>query len=175
MINMKVITRFAPSPTGDLHLGSARTALFNYLFAKRHNGNFLLRIEDTDTKRSTQESLKNILEGLKWIGLKHDGELIYQSQRKDIYLNMAKKLIALDKAYYCYTTKEEIEKLREQSQQKNDTFIYKSPYRDRVVFPKDNETPVIRLKTPKNTKVIFEDIVYGKIEIDSDNIEDTIL
>jgi glutamyl-tRNA synthetase len=172
---MKVVTRFAPSPTGDLHLGSARTALFNYLFSRRNNGKFLLRIEDTDRERSTQKSLENILEGLNWLGLKHDDDIVYQSLRTEKYLEVAKKLVNLDKAYYCYTSKEEIENLREESKQNKETFIFQSPYRDSKISPRADQKPVIRLKTPKTGKIILEDLVQGRVEIDNSNIEDTIL
>jgi glutamyl-tRNA synthetase len=172
---MKVITRFAPSPTGDLHLGSARTALFNYLFAKRHNGKFLLRIEDTDIERSTKESLNNILEGLEWLGLKYEGDLMYQSLRTQRYLDIAKKLVSLDKAYYCYTSKDEIENLRAQAKEKKETFIFQSPYRDIKKLPDHDAKPVIRLKSPRLGKTILNDIVQGRVEIENSTIEDTIL
>jgi len=172
---MKVITRFAPSPTGDLHLGSARTALFNYLFAKRHGGKFLIRIEDTDKERSTEASLHNILDGLNWLGCHYDGDIIYQSSRIKRHVEMANYLVTIDKAYYCYTSKEEIEKLREESKQKKETFIFQSPYRNGEIKPDNNIKPVIRLKVPQTVTTILEDAVQGNIEIDNSEIEDTIL
>ncbi len=171
---MKVITRFAPSPTGDLHLGSARTALFNYLFAKRYGGKFLLRIEDTDIERSTEASLHNILDGLKWLGCNHDGNIIHQSSRIKRHLEVANYLVSIDKAYYCYTSKGDIEKLREESHQKKETFIFNSPYRDKLVKP-TNAKPVIRLKAPNTGTTILEDAVQGKIEVNNSEIEDTVL
>jgi glutamyl-tRNA synthetase len=172
---MKVVTRFAPSPTGDLHLGSSRTALFNYLFAKRYNGEFLLRIEDTDVERSSKASLENILDGLKWLGLNYDGEIVYQSLRTTRYLEIAEYLVTIGKAYYCYTPKEEIEKLRNLAKENKETFIFESPYRDNSIQPDSNENRVIRLKAPKEGKTLVNDVVQGVVEIDNSMIEDTIL
>ncbi|HBF98994.1 MAG TPA: glutamate--tRNA ligase, partial [Alphaproteobacteria bacterium] len=108
----QVITRFAPSPTGFLHIGGARTALFNWLFARHHNGQFLLRIEDTDRARSTQEAIDAILDGMSWLGLSHDGEAVYQSTRQQRHADIADQLLREGKAYYCYCTPEELDEMR---------------------------------------------------------------
>ena len=108
---MKVITRFAPSPTGFLHVGGVRTALFSYAFAKKNNGDFLLRIEDTDIERSSKDAVKAILDGMQWLGLEHDGKIKYQTERLDLYKKYLKQLLENGNAYYCYASKEELEKM----------------------------------------------------------------
>jgi glutamyl-tRNA synthetase len=147
----KVITRFAPSPTGYLHIGGARTAIFNYLFAKQMGGKFLLRIEDTDKQRSTQESIDKLIYGLKWLKLDWDDEIMFQSSRQSRHAEIAKKLIETGNAYYCFSSKEEIEAAREEKIAKKESFIFESPWRDKdeSSYPKDVK-PVIRLKVPKN-------------------------
>ena len=112
---MKVRTRFAPSPTGYLHIGGARTALFNYLYAKKHGGEFLLRVEDTDLSRSTKEAKETILKSMEWLDLKFDEDIIYQSERRERHLEVANQLLANGKAYYCFTDQDEIAKLREEA------------------------------------------------------------
>lgn len=113
---MNVVTRFAPSPTGFLHIGSARTALFNWLYARHHGGNFLLRIEDTDRDRSTNEAIKAIIEGLKWLGLDWDGNIIFKFARAIRYQEVAHALVAQEKAYYCFCTPDELEEMRKKAQ-----------------------------------------------------------
>ena len=123
---MKVRTRFAPSPTGYLHIGGARTALFNYLYAKKHKGEFLLRIEDTDLSRSTKEAKDAILESLDWLDIKFDEEIVYQSTRKERHLEVANQLVNSGSAYYCFTDQDEIAKLREAARSKGEHFIFES-------------------------------------------------
>lgn len=126
---MKVITRFAPSPTGMLHIGGARTALFNYLFAKRHGGQFLLRIEDTDAARSTPEAKQAILDGMKWLGLQHDGDIVYQMARSQRHKEVAEALVGLGHAYYCYCTPEELGTMRASAEAKGEAFRYDRRWR----------------------------------------------
>ena len=120
---MKIVTRFAPSPTGNLHIGSARTALFNWLFAKNTKGKFLLRIEDTDKIRSTQESINKILDGLKWLDLKWDGEIVYQSKNQKKHAEIANKLLDKGLAYKCFCSEDDLNKMREEAK------ILKKPFR----------------------------------------------
>jgi glutamyl-tRNA synthetase len=126
----QVITRFAPSPTGFLHIGGARTALFNYLFARHHGGKFLLRIEDTDRERYTAEATEAILSGLKWLAIDWDGDPIHQFSRSDIHAAHARSLVEQDKAYYCFLTQDEIEKERDKTISSGRHFILNSPWRN---------------------------------------------
>ncbi|WP_347938948.1 glutamate--tRNA ligase [Rickettsia oklahomensis] len=171
-----VITRFAPSPTGFLHIGSARTALFNYLFARHHNGKFLLRIEDTDKLRSTNEAVEAIFSGLKWLGLDWDGEVIFQSKRNDLYKATAIKLLQAGKAYYCFTSQEEIEKQRQKALENKQHFIFNSEWRDKdpTAHPTDIK-PVIRLKTAREGNIVIRDTVQGDVVIDNSHIDDMVL
>lgn len=173
---MKVKTRFAPSPTGYLHIGGARTALFNYLYAKKHGGEFLLRIEDTDLSRSSREAKKAILESMNWLDLKFDGEIIYQSTRRDRHLEIANQLLADGKAYYCFTDQDEIAKFRDDARSKGEHFIFKSPWRDatKEQYPK-NVKPVIRLKAPREGETIVKDLLQGDVTIQNSHLDDMIL
>ncbi len=173
---MKVRTRFAPSPTGYLHIGGARTALFNYLFAKKHGGDFLLRIEDTDLSRSTKEAKKAILDSMEWLDLKHDGEVVYQSSRQDRHLEIANQLLAEGNAYYCYTDQEEIISLRDKAKANGEHFIFHSKWRD----VSSNEVPegvkpVIRLKAPREGKTIVNDLLQGDVVVQNSHLDDMIL
>ena len=156
-MSSKIITRFAPSPTGFLHIGSARTALFNYLFAKHNGGEFLLRIEDTDRARSTQEATDALLSGLKWLRIDWDQDPLYQFARSNIHAKAAKELVEKGGAYYCYMSQEEIEAERNAAIVAGGSFIIKSPWRDAdpASFPKDKK-PVIRLKAPKTGETIIQ-------------------
>lgn len=173
---MTVKTRFAPSPTGMLHIGGARTALFNYLFAKHNAGEFLIRIEDTDKERSTEEAIKVIMAGLDWLGLKHDAEIIYQSKRQERHKAMAEKLVAEGKAYYCYATKEELDLLRNEAMQNNTRYKYDRRWRDKdkSLAPADVKH-VIRLKAPLSGVTKFNDLVQGEITIPNSDQDDLIL
>src|SRR5688572_15134505 len=128
---MSIVCRFAPSPTGFLHIGGARTALFNWLFARHHKGKFLLRIEDTDRARSTPEATAAILDGLKWLGLDWDGDVVYQFQRMQRHAEVAQKLLAEGKAYYCYATPQELEEMRAKAKAEGRSMRYDGRWRDR--------------------------------------------
>lgn len=171
-----VITRFAPSPTGFLHIGSARTALFNYLFARHNNGKFLLRIEDTDKERSTHEAVEAIFSGLKWLGLNWDGEVVFQSKRNELYAKAALQLLEEGKAYYCFTPQEEIEKQRQKALENKQYFIFNSQWRDKDprAYPKDIK-PVIRLKTARTGSITIHDTLQGDIVIENSHIDDMVL
>ena len=172
----QIITRFAPSPTGFLHIGSARTALFNYLFAKKNNGKFLLRIEDTDKARSTEESIQAIISGLTWLDLKWDGDIVFQSQRADRHADICKELLEKGNAYYCFESQENIDLARQKAIDNNEHFLFKSPWRDYndKAYPKDIK-PVIRLKAPRVGSTIIEDNVQGRVEVQNDHLDDMVL
>jgi glutamyl-tRNA synthetase len=164
---MTVITRFAPSPTGFLHIGSARTALFNWLYAKHHHGKFLLRIEDTDRARSTQEAIDAIHVSMRWMGLDPDGEVFYQ---------FAHEMIKNGTAYYCYTSPEELTALREKAAAEKTSYRFNSPWRDAdpKTAPKDIK-PVVRLKAPREGSITIADEVQGEVTLSADQLEDTVL
>jgi len=173
---MTVRTRFAPSPTGYLHIGGARTALFNYLFAKHHGGKFLLRIEDTDTARSTESAKQAILTSLEWLSIMHDEDIIYQSQRADRHVQVAEDLVKSGKAYYCFTPQEEIIVMREKAKSDGEHFIFHSEWRDIPVdkHPKDKK-PVVRLKAPRAGETIIDDLLQGKVVVQNSHLDDMIL
>ena len=173
---MTVITRFAPSPTGFLHIGSARTALFNYLFAKKNKGKFLLRIEDTDKERSTQGATKAILESLQWLGLDYDDEVVYQSTRDVRHQEVAHDLVKAGKAYFCFSSQDEIEALRGEALAKKEHFIFSSPWREADVtkHPKDIK-PVVRLKAPREGVTIVKDLLQGDVVVQNAGLDDMIL
>ncbi|MFY9590334.1 glutamate--tRNA ligase [Rickettsia endosymbiont of Halotydeus destructor] len=175
-MNKNIVTRFAPSPTGFLHIGSARTALFNYLFARHHGGKFFLRIEDTDRERSTTEAVDAILSGLKWLGLNWDVEVIFQSKRNELYKEAALKLLKEGKAYYCFTSQEEIEQQRKIAIESKQHFIFNSPWRDSdpATHPIDRK-PVIRLKTSREGSTIIHDTLQGDVVIENSHIDDMVL
>lgn len=167
----KVVTRFAPSPTGFLHIGGARTALFSYYFARRHGGQFLLRVEDTDKKRSTDEATQAILDGMAWLGLEHDGDIVYQSKNADNHRAAAEDLIESGHAYLCYLTPEEIEAERDLSRAEGRAF--RSKWRNSGTPPKD--TPfVVRFKVPDG-KTTINDQVQGEVTWDNKDFDDLIL
>lgn len=172
----KIITRFAPSPTGYLHIGSARTALFNWLFAKHHNGKYLLRIEDTDRARSTDDAVRAIIDGLNWLGLVPDEEPIFQFQRAKHHADMALKLLNEGKAYYCYCTPQELDEMREKAKAEGKPPKYDGRWRDRD--PKDapkDINPVIRLKAPITGETILNDHVQGTITVSNMQLDDMVL
>lgn len=176
MITKNFITRFAPSPTGMLHIGGARTALFNYLFAKHHKGQFFLRIEDTDKERSTTENTEAILNSLKWLNIDWDGDIVFQSQRIDRHQEVAMSLLANDKAYYCFTSQEEVSAMRDKARIEKRHFIFQSPWRDKTPkdYPKDIK-PVIRLKTDAIGQTIVRDLLQGDVITNNDHLDDMIL
>ncbi len=167
-----VVTRFAPSPTGYLHIGGLRTALFSYLWAKKNNGKFVLRIEDTDKARNSQEATDAILKAFEWLGLKHDGEITYQSQRGDIYTLYIKQLLDEGKAYRCYMSKEELSKLRETQMANKERTKYNGKYRDFDGTPPADIEPVIRIKAPLSGEIIVRDGVKGDICFQAEDILD---
>lgn len=173
-----ITTRFAPSPTGFLHIGGARTALFNWLYAKHHNGKFLLRIEDTDKKRSTEEAKQAIIEGLDWLGLHWDDDIIFQSERETRHVEVAHQLLKEGKAYHCYCSKEELEAAREEALKNKQPLKYNGKCRNLGIHevPKDRQ-PVIRIKAPDDDgKTIIDDLVQdGQMVVANSQLDDLII
>ena len=173
---MSVVVRFAPSPTGFLHIGGARTALFNWLFARHHKGVFRLRIEDTDRQRSTQAAIDAIIDGLRWLGLDWDGEIVFQFARADRHAEVARELLAAGKAYLCYTTPQELDALRQEQKAKGLPMKYDGRWRDRD--PADAPSgvaPVIRLKMPQTGETAFDDLIQGDCRQDNEQLDDMVL
>jgi glutamyl-tRNA synthetase len=172
----KVATRFAPSPTGALHIGGVRTALFNWLYSKNHKGTFHLRIEDTDKERSKDEHKDQIIKSLKWIGVEHDGEEYIQSTKINDHVKVANELLKNGNAYRCYCSSEEIEEQKKRARQKKLPYIYNRKWRDipESEAPKDIK-PVIRFKSKIEGTSILKDLVQGDVEIDNSTIEDFII
>ena len=168
-------TRFAPSPTGYLHIGGARTALFSWAFARRHKGKFILRIEDTDLDRSTPESVQAILDGMKWLGLDYDEGPFYQMQRMDRYREVIQKLLEQGKAYYCYASKEELEQMREAQRAAGLKPRYDGRWRDSQATPPTGVQPVVRFKTPLDGEVVFDDLVKGCISVQNSELDDLVI
>ena len=171
----QVLTRFAPSPSGYLHIGGARTALFNYLFAKHNGGKFLLRIEDTDEKRSSKEAVDAILQGLDWLGLKHDDAFILQSKNLERHKEIAQKLLEKNQAYLCYTSAEELEEMRKNAEAKKEVFRFKSPWRDKVQSQSSTVKPVIRIKAPVEGEMVIKDLVQGEIRVKNSELDDLVM
>jgi glutamyl-tRNA synthetase len=172
----QIVTRFAPSPTGFLHIGGARTALFNWLYARGRGGKMLLRIEDTDRARSTKEAIDAILDGLKWLGLDWDGEVIYQFSRAARHREIAEQLLASGMAYRCYATPEELTAMREKARAEGRTRLYDGMWRDRD--PKDAPAdlkPTIRLRAPLTGETVIEDQVQGRVVWQNENLDDLVL
>ena len=172
----KVATRFAPSPTGPLHIGGVRTALFNWLYSKNHNGKFFLRIEDTDKERSKEEFKSQILNSLKWIGINHDGEEYIQSKNIESHIKVVNKLLETGNAYKCYCSSDEIEEQKLRAKQKKIPYIYNRKWRDKseIEAPQDVK-PVIRFKSKIEGSTKINDLVQGDIEIENNTIEDFII
>ncbi len=172
----KVATRFAPSPTGPLHIGGVRTALFNWLYSKNHNGKFFLRIEDTDKERSKEEFKLQILNSLKWIGVNHDGEEYIQSKNIESHIKVVNKLLETGNAYKCYCSSDEIEEQKLRAKQKKIPYIYNRKWRDKseIEAPQDVK-PVIRFKSKIEGSTKINDLVQGDIEIENNTIEDFII
>ena len=168
-------TRFAPSPTGFLHIGGARTALYCYLEARRRGGQFILRVEDTDRERSTQAAIDAILEAMDWLGLDYDEGPIFQTDRLDRYREVAEKMVADGTAYYAYETKEELEAMREAAMAANLKPRYNGYYRDRNEAKRDDPNRVIRFKNPIGGSVVFEDKIKGRIEWSNDELDDLVI
>ena len=173
---MTINTRFAPSPTGDLHIGSVRTALFSWLYAKHHGGNFFLRIEDTDRERSTEHSIQVIVDSMQWLGLDYDHPPVYQTQNFDRYQAVAQQLLDEGKAYYCYCSKERVQTIREQAKARGDKPKYDGHCREAKASPPPaGIDSVIRFKNPLSGKVVFEDRIQGKITFQNHELDDLII
>jgi glutamyl-tRNA synthetase len=173
---MTIRVRFAPSPTGLLHIGGVRTALFNYLFAKHHGGEFLLRIEDTDKARSTPQAVQVILDGLDWLGLDHDGQTVFQSTREARHVEVAQKLLAEGKAYSCYCTPDELREMREAAQAAGKPPRYDGRWRDRnPAEAPPGIKPAIRLRAPQTGETVLEDLVQGSVRVGNAELDDMIL
>jgi glutamyl-tRNA synthetase len=173
---MTVVTRFAPSPTGYLHIGGARTALFNWLFARHHGGQFLLRIEDTDRKRSTSEAISAIIAGLRWLELDWDGEEVFQSHGVERHKAAAQQLLQEGKAYLCYCTPEELTEMREEARRNGRSMRYDGRWRDRD--PADapqGVKPVVRLKAPQEGVTVVDDKVQGPVRVENTQLDDMVL
>ena len=172
----KVATRFAPSPTGPLHIGGIRTALFNWLYSKNQNGKFFLRVEDTDKERSKDEYKNQIVQDLKWLGINYDGEEYIQSKKIDDHIKVANELLKNGYAYKCYCSNDEIEEQKKRAKQKKIPYIYNREWRDRKESdaPK-NVKPVIRFKSKIDGSSILKDLVQGDVEIENNTIEDFII
>ncbi|EAJ5673476.1 glutamate--tRNA ligase [Campylobacter lari] len=168
----EITTRFAPSPTGYLHIGGLRTALYNYLYARKNKGKFLLRIEDTDLKRNSQEATQAIIEAFKWCGLDYDGMIEYQSQRFDIYKKYIQKLLDEGKAYYCYMSKEELDELRAKQEAAKERPKYDGRYRDFKGTPPSDVEPVVRIKAPQSGEIKFIDGIKGEVSFKAEDILD---
>jgi len=171
-----IVTRFAPSPTGFLHIGGARTALFNWLYARKFGGKMLLRIEDTDRQRSTKEAIDAILDGLKWLELDWDGDVIYQFDRAARHREVAESLLASGKAYHCYATSEELTAMRAKARAEGRTRLYDGLWRDRdPSLAPEGVKPTIRLKAPQTGETVIEDQVQGRVVWQNENLDDLVL
>jgi glutamyl-tRNA synthetase len=171
-----VVTRFAPSPTGFLHIGGARTALFNWAFARKHGGKMLLRIEDTDRERSTQAAVDAILDGLRWLGLAWDGEAVSQFARADRHREVANELLKRGKAYYCYCTPEELDAMRAKAEAEKRPIRYDGTWRDRdPALAPAGVKPVIRFKAPQEGETVINDHAQGRVVIPNKDLDDLII
>ena len=174
--NKQVVTRFAPSPTGFLHIGGARTALFNWLFARHHGGKFLLRVEDTDRARSTEEAVAAIFDGLEWLGLGGDEPAVFQFERTPRHAEVANQLLAAGHAYKCFATPEELAELREQQRAAKQPMRYDGRWRDRDPGEAPAGAPyVIRIKAPREGETVIEDAVQGRVVVQNAELDDMIL
>ena len=178
-MNSPVRTRFAPSPTGFLHIGGARTALFSWAYARRHGGTFILRVEDTDVARSTPEAVQAILDGMRWLGLEHDEGPFYQMQRMPRYREVIEQMLAAGSAYRCYTTPEELERMREAQRERGEKPRYDGRWR-----PEPGKTlpaipegirPVVRFRNPADGVTAWDDLVKGRIEFDNGELDDLVI
>ncbi len=171
-----VVTRFAPSPTGFLHIGGGRTALFNWLYARRHGGKMLLRIEDTDRERSTESAIQAILDGLQWLGITWDGDVVYQFARAARHREVAESLLAQGRAYHCYASQQELEEMREKARAEGRPMRYDGRWRDRDPSEAPpGVKPVIRLKAPQDGETVVEDKVQGRVVWQNKDLDDLVL
>ncbi len=171
----QVVTRFAPSPTGYLHIGGARTALFNWLFARGHGGQFLLRIEDTDRARSTPDATQAILDGMAWMGLDHDGEVVSQFERAGRHAEVARHMLEAGQAYKCFATQDEIQTFRDEAKEAGRSTLYRSPWRDAAPETHPDLPYVIRIKAPLEGATVIKDAVQGDVTIRNDQLDDMVL
>jgi glutamyl-tRNA synthetase len=171
---MKIVTRFAPSPTGNLHIGGARTALFNFLYAKHNGGIFKLRVEDTDQKRSKKEFEESITEGMNWLGLQHDEETVYQSKRVARHVEVAQELLKKGHAYYCHTPLDEIQKKRAEFEAQGKVFQFQSEWRDRDPDP-SKTGGVVRFKAPNDGHTTIQDLVQGRVTVPNSELDDMVM
>ena len=173
---MTVVTRFAPSPTGFLHIGGARTALFNHLYARHHGGRYLLRIEDTDRERSTEQAIDAILDGLSWLGLEADEPPVFQSRNADRHAALARQLLADGKAYHCYCTPEELQEMRDRARAEGRPVRYDGRWRDRDPADAPSDIPpVVRLKAPQDGETVIHDLVQGEVRVANSQLDDMVL
>jgi glutamyl-tRNA synthetase len=170
-----VKTRFAPSPTGDLHIGGIRTALFSWLYARHHGGEFVLRVEDTDRQRSTPEAIDIILDGMNWLGLDCDEGPIYQSHRSERYQEVIQELLEKDQAYFCYCSREELEEMRAEAMERGEKPRYDGRCRSRHRPPEDHPPPVIRFKNPPDGEVVINDLIQGQVVYRNTELDDLII
>ena len=170
-----VVTRFAPSPTGTLHIGGARTALFNWLYARATGGRFLLRIEDTDRERSTAEACDAIFKGLDWLGIDHDGPPLYQASRADRHAQVAHQMLAAGHAYKCFATPEEIAQFRDTAKAGGQSTLFQSPWRDVDAGDHPDAPYVIRLKAPRDGQTVIKDVVQGDVTVRNGQLDDMVL
>ena len=171
----QVVTRIAPSPTGFMHIGTARTALFNWLYARGRNGKFYVRVEDTDRKRSTKEAVDVIINGLDWLGLDYDGDIQSQFERAPRHVEIAKTLLRNGKAYKCFASPEEIKKFKETAQKSGTSTLFKSPWRNADPTDYPDSPYVIRIKAPETGETIIHDEVQGEISIQNNQLDDMVL
>ena len=174
-MSQTIVTRFAPSPTGFLHIGGARTALFNWLYARGRGGKFLLRIEDTDRARSTAQATQAILDGMAWLGLDHDGEVISQYERADRHREIALELLDKGQAYKCFASQDEIEAYRETARAEGRSTLYQSPWREADPASHPDAPYVIRIKAPRDGATVIPDQVQGDVTIRNDQLDDMVL
>ncbi|MGB1235832.1 MAG: glutamate--tRNA ligase [Planktomarina sp.] len=172
---MTVVTRFAPSPTGTLHIGGARTALFNWLYARGRDGKFMLRIEDTDRARSSDEATQAIYNGLDWLGLDHDGDAVSQFERADRHRDVALELLANGAAYKCYSKQDEISAFKEAARAESRSTLFLSPWRDVVEADQPDAPYVVRLKVPRDGMTVIKDQVQGNVTIKNNTLDDMVL
>ncbi|WP_108258015.1 glutamate--tRNA ligase [Mangrovicoccus ximenensis] len=175
MADAPVVTRFAPSPTGFLHIGGARTALFNWLYARGRGGKFLLRIEDTDRARSTPEATAAIIEGMNWLKLDHDGEIVSQFERAPRHAEVALEMLANGHAYRCYASQDEIQAFRDAAKAEGRSTLYRSPWRDADPSDWPDAPYVVRLKAPRDGETVIEDQVQGQVTFRNDQLDDMVL
>ncbi|MBQ0803139.1 MAG: glutamate--tRNA ligase, partial [Sulfitobacter litoralis] len=170
-----VVTRFAPSPTGYLHIGGARTALFSWLYARGRGGKFLLRIEDTDRQRHTPAATEAILQGMAWLGLDHDGDVVSQFENAPRHAEVALQLLAEGKAYKCFASQEEIAAFRDQAKAEGRSTLYQSPWRDAAPETHPDAPYVVRIKAPLTGETVIHDAVQGDVVIGNDQLDDMVL